>query len=234
MSSETNTFELKKNVLITGSTGMVGGLVLKKCLESDEVSKVITINRDKQSIDDPKLTEIVHDDFLDYSSIEKYFETIDVVYYCIGVYTGAVGREEFRKITVDYTKAFANVVIKQSPGATFCLLSGAGADRTEKSRMMFATDKGAAENFLMQSKLSNVLMFRPGYIYPVTPRKEPNFSYVISRKLYPIMKAIVPNAVITSEELAQVIFREGLKRKGMVTYENKDMKKIINNYQKNI
>ena len=56
-------------------------------------------------------------------------------------------KDEFRKITVDYTVSFATALKKGSPNAVFCFLSGQGADRTEKSRMMFARDKGHAENF---------------------------------------------------------------------------------------
>jgi len=39
------------------------------------------------------------EDFLDYSKIEMYFKNQDIAYYCIGVYTGSVSRDEFKKIT---------------------------------------------------------------------------------------------------------------------------------------
>ena len=71
-----------------------------------------------------------------------------MVYYCVGVYTGAVPRDLFRMITVDYPMALAQTIKKQAPKSAFVLLSGQGADRQEKSRMMFAKDKGEVENKL--------------------------------------------------------------------------------------
>lgn len=217
---------MNKKVIITGATGMVGSLVLQECLNSDEISEIVSISRKSAEIKHEKLTEIIHEDFTDYSTISDAFENIDVAYFCIGVYTGAVSREKFRKITVDYTVAFANALKAQSPDAAFCFLSGAGADRSEKSRMMFAKDKGIAENFLFRQNFKKLFVFRPAYIYPVTPRIEPNFSYVLSRKLYPMLKKIMPGSVITSEQLARAMFKTGLNGTGQVTYENPEIKKL--------
>ena len=214
-----------KTAIITGATGMVGGLVLNECLQNPEIEKVISINRKSLDIKHKKLIEISHSDFLDYSSIEEYFENVDMAYFCIGVYTGSVSREIFRTITVDYLKAFVDMIKSKSPEATFCFLSGAGADSKEKSRMIFARDKGIAENFLIR-ELKKVHIFRPGYIYPITPRTEPNFTYRMSRKLYPLLKKLMPNGVITSKELAKAIFKTGLNGGSQTIYENKEIKKL--------
>lgn len=217
---------MSKKAIITGATGMVGGIVLQECLASDEISEIISISRRSTGIKHEKLSEIIHEDFKNYSTISEAFENIDVAYFCIGVYTGAVSREKFREITVDYTVEFGKVLKAKSPKAKFCFLSGAGADRKEKSRMMFAKDKGIAENFLFEQGFGGLFVFRPAYIYPVTPRQEPNFSYVLSRKLYPVLKALMPNSVITSEQLAKAMFKTGLEGTGQVTYENPAIKKL--------
>lgn len=138
-----------KNIIIAGSTGMIGNLVLQNCLKRDDIQKVTSITRRKSGIDHAKLIEVVHTDFLNYTAITEYFKSQDVCFYCIGVYTGQVPGDEFRKITVDYTRAFAEALKKNSPVATFCFLSGQGADQSEKSLFMFAKDKGIAENFLL-------------------------------------------------------------------------------------
>lgn len=217
---------MSKTILITGASGMTGGLVLQECLNSPEISKVISIGRKSLGIQHNKLIEVIHHNFLDYSEIEKHFKNIDVAYYCIGVYTGAVPRDEFRTITVDYTKAFADMLKSKSPDVTFCFLSGAGADQKEKSRMMFAMDKGVAENFLIAQHFKQLYIFRPAYIYPVTPRKEPNFTYSVSRKLYPLLKTLMPNSVIRSTNLARAIFVTGLEGHSKTILENKDIKQI--------
>ncbi len=216
-----------KKVIITGATGMVGNLVLQECLLSDEIQSILSISRKPCGVSHEKLTEIIHDDFTRYKGLEKHFNDIDIAYFCIGVYTGEVPKDEFRKITVDYTVEFAKRLKIESPNATFCFLSGQGADQTEESTLLFARSKGAAENFLIQHVFKELYIFRPGYIYPVTKRKEPNFSYRISRKIYPILRLLMPNGVITSERLARVIFNTGLKGANKVILENRDIRDLI-------
>jgi uncharacterized protein YbjT (DUF2867 family) len=214
-----------KNVIITGSSGMIGKLILQKCLKRNDVAKVTSITRRKSGINNPKLVEVLYNDFSNYSGISEHFQNQDVCFFCIGIYSGQVSREKFRTITVDYTRAFAETLKANSPEATFCFLSGAGADQSGKSRMMFAVDKGMAENLLLRLGFKHLYIFRPGYIYPVIPRKEPNVSYKIMRFLYPIMKVVYPNGVITSEELSNTIVDIGMNGGSLTIYENKDIRK---------
>ncbi len=215
-----------KKVMITGATGMIGGIVLRECLNSADISHVTTIVRKATGMQHPKLKELVHSDFMDYYAVRDHFSNVDVAYFCIGVYTGQFPDAEFRKITVDYTKVFADALKDGSPGATFCFLSGDGADQKEKSRFSFARYKGMAENYLQAKQFGQFYTFRPGYIYPVEKRTEPNFSYRAMRRLYPIIRAISPNAVITSEEVGQGMFRAGMTGAPKSILENADIKKI--------
>ena len=213
-----------KNVLITGATGMIGGLVLEHCLQSREVAQVTSLVRRATGTRHEKLNEVIIDDFLSLDENAPYLESVDVVYYCLGVYTGAVDRELFRMITVDYPDALAKALYRKSLDLTFCLLSGAGADRNEKSRMMFAMDKGIIENKLSKMGFKSFHAFRPGYIYPVTPRKEPNPGYRIWRALYPAIKLFGDNTSIKSTELASAMFRVGINGCDMEILENRDIK----------
>lgn len=212
-----------KKVLITGATGMVGGLVLDLCLKSQEVSGVTSLLRRSPGIEHDKLKEVIIDDFLILDENASYFQSVDIVYYCLGVYTGAVNRDQFRKITVDYPETLAKVLYKKNPDISFCLLSGAGADRSEGSRFMFAKDKGAIENRLSIMGFKSFHSFRPGYIYPVTPRKEPNFSYKLSRFLYPLLKLLGASFSIKSTELAAAMFNVGINGCDLEILENKDI-----------
>jgi uncharacterized protein YbjT (DUF2867 family) len=216
-----------KKVIITGGTGMVGSIVLKKCLESAEISEVVSIVRKSSNIQHDKLIEVIHQDFGDYSSIAEYFKDQDIAYFCLGAYTGAVSDDLFKKITVDFTEAFADMLEKYSPNVNFCFLSGEGADQTEKSRISFAKYKGMAENHLLSKAFKGLYLFRPAYIYPVEPRQEPNVMYRISRALYPLLKTIYSNGVITSEELAQAMFQTGLQGAAQSLLKNVDIKKLL-------
>ncbi len=94
-----------KNVIITGSSGMIGSLILTDCLNRNDVDKVTSIVRKPFGTTHPQLDEIEHSDFLDYTDITDHLQNQDVCFFCIGVYTGAVPKDEFRRITVDYTSA---------------------------------------------------------------------------------------------------------------------------------
>ena len=140
-----------KNVLILGSSGMIGRLVLEECTKREDVQKITSITRKPSGIKHEKLVEVIHDDFLNYAAIEEHLKNQDVCFYCIGVYTGQVPTEEFKKITVDYTKAFADALKRNSSNAVFCFLSGQGADSTEKSNVLFSKQRGVAEKYLLNS-----------------------------------------------------------------------------------
>jgi nucleoside-diphosphate-sugar epimerase len=224
-----------KNVIITGPTGMIGNIALHLCLEREDVGKVTTITRRPTGISHEKLNEVIHSDFLNDGPIADHLKDQDVALYCIGVYTGAVPDDEFIRITVDYTKAFADALIAQNNNhtsrLTFCFLSGAGADQTEKSRMIFARTKGAAEKYLQEQNFGSLHIFRPGYIFPVTPRREPNTTYRIMRSLYPIISKVYPNIGISSEDLARVMVEKGLEGGGSedggnVIHENRDIRNL--------
>lgn len=203
---------------------MIGRLILENCLLRDDIAKVTSITRKSIGIQNNKLIEIIHDNFLDYTSIQSHLSDQDVCFYCIGVYTGQVPVNEFKKITVDFTKAFADSLKQQSPDATFCFLSGQGADSSEKSRILFAREKGIAENYLLAKKFAQTFIFRPGYIYPVTPRKEPNLSYKIMRKLYKPVSMIYPNIGVTSIQLSNKMVTIGMKGGDRIIYENNEIR----------
>lgn len=215
----------RMNVVITGASGMVGGIILQRCLESEEVNRVVVITRRSLQVDHPKYQEVIHDDFLNCDPIANHLIDCDTCYFCIGVYTGQVPTKKFNEITIDYTREFSQVLYAQSPKSTFVFLSGQGADSTEKSRVLFARAKGIAENQLRQLCFGALHIFRPGYIYPVTQRKEPNLTYRIFRSLYKPISAIYPNIGLTSEQLAQRMFEVGIHGSEMEIFENADIRK---------
>ena len=85
---------------------------------------------------------------------------------------------------------------------------------------MFAKDKGAIEKRLSAIGFAAFHAFRPGYIYPVTPREEPNFSYRVSRWLFPVIRLLGSNVSIKSTELAQSMFNVRLYGADMEVLEN--------------
>ena len=215
------------NILIVGASGMIGGIILRKALNDEAIKSVVLINRNTLSLKHEKLKEVLHKDFNDYKGVEYLFKNIDAAYFCIGVYTGAVNDDLFKKITIDFAKAFADTLKEQSPEASLNFLSGQGADQTERSKMSFARYKGMAENHIIGLGFTALNIFRPGYIYPVQKREEPNFSYKIFRWMYPLMKSLAPKSSITSEELANAMFQAGIKKLNKGVLENQEIKDIL-------
>jgi uncharacterized protein YbjT (DUF2867 family) len=202
---------------------MVGGHALDYCLNSNDVSRVTALVRRPTGKKHEKLVEVIHKDFEDYTAVSEHLNGQDVALFCIGVYTGAVPNDEFEKITVNYTLEFVKALQEKNGQITFCFLSGAGADRAEKSRMVFARTKGIAENYLLKQNFRSLHIFRPGYIYPVEKRKEPNMTYRISRRLWPLLKRISPSMGINSNDLGHAIADVGLHGGEKDTYENKNI-----------
>jgi uncharacterized protein YbjT (DUF2867 family) len=217
-------------LVIVGASGMVGGYALRYALENSAVASVTSIGRRKLGISHPKLKEVLHPDFADCSALAQTLSGQDAAIFCLGVYTGTVSDAELRTITVNYTVEFARVLRSSSPAAAFSFLSGSGADQTGRSRMPFARYKGEAENALLAAGFSHVYLFRPAYIYPVEPRKEPNFTYRLLRGIYPAFRVLFPNQVIRADDLGRamvdVVVSETGQRWGPVL-ENRDIRAFV-------
>jgi uncharacterized protein YbjT (DUF2867 family) len=221
-------------VVVVGATGMVGGYALRYALENPAVGAVTAIGRKKVGILHPKLNEVIHPDFADCSALAAPLTGQDAAVFCLGTYTGVVTEAQLRTITVDYTVEFARVLRSSSPDAAFSFLSGNGADPTGQSRMPYARYKGEAEKALLAAGFPHVYIFRPAYIYPVEPRKEPTFSYRLLRGVYPAFRALFPNQVIRADDLARVMVDAAVQgtpqREGLV-FENRDIRAIVASLQ---
>jgi uncharacterized protein YbjT (DUF2867 family) len=221
-------------LVIVGATGMVGGYALRYALDHPAVGSVTAIGRRKLGISHPKLTEVLHRDFADCSRLAATLASQDAAVFCLGAYTGAVSDAELRTITVEYPVEFARVLRSSSPGAAFSFLSGSGADPTGRSRMSFARYKGQAENALLAAGFPHVCIFRPAYIYPVEPRKEPTYSYRLLRGIYPAFRVLFPNRVIRADDLARAmvdVVVGGTGQRGGPVFENRDIRAMVESLQ---
>ena len=83
---------MRKNVIITGSTGMVGKGVLYECLEDTRIAKVLVINRISVGIEHSKLEEILLKDFMQLDTVSDKLEGYDACYFCMGVSASIIAR----------------------------------------------------------------------------------------------------------------------------------------------
>ena len=182
----------KINVIITGSTGMVGEGVLLECLRHKAVESILVINRSPCGITHARLKEIIHSDFFDLRPIESVLKGYNACFFCAGVSSVGMKEPEYTRITYDLTMNFARTVSKLNADMTFCYVSGAGTDSTEKGRMMWARVKGKTENDLMKLQFRNVFAFRPAFMKAVEGQKNLPKFYKYIQFPYPVLHALFP------------------------------------------
>ena len=184
---------------------MVGEGVLHECLIDPLVESVLVINRRPCNIQDPKLKEIIHKDFLDFTAIQDELKGYNACFHCMGVTSIGKKEDEYRRLTYDISFALGNLLAKLNPGMTFCYVSGGSTDSTEKGKLMWARVKGKTENDLIKLFSPKAYMFRPGYIQPTPGLKNTYKAYKVLGPLYPVWKFLFPKFVCKLSEIGKAM-----------------------------
>lgn len=189
--------------IITGATGMVGEGVLHTCLQNENVTEVLVINRRPCGVVHPKLKEIIHADFFNFRPIENELNGYDACFFCLGV--SSVGMKEVKYSTLTHTLTLhvAETLSRHNPGMTFCYVSGSGTDSSEKGRLMWARVKGKTENDLMKLPFKAVYAFRPGFIKPIKGLRHTHAFYRYINWLFPLGRKFFANGFCTLQELSR-------------------------------
>jgi len=217
---------MKIKTIILGATGMVGEGVLHESLNHPEVESVLVINRRSCDVKHEKLKEIIHHDFFDFSSIEDQLGGYNACYFCMGVSSVGMKEADYNKMTYDLTMHLANILVTKNPEMTFCYVSGAGTDSTEKGRSMWARIKGKTENELLKLPFKDSYMFRPGYIQPIKGLKNSYKIYKVTGPFYPILKTLFSKYVVTLEEVGLAMIKVCLKGSDTKVLECNDIREI--------
>ena len=217
-------------VLLFGATGMVGQGVLRECLRDPDVERVTSIVRAPSGAADPKLREIVHRDFYDWSALESELRGFDACFFCLGVSSAGMSEADYTRVTYDLTIGVAKILARQNPGMTFVYVSGLGTDSTEKGRSMWARVKGRTENALRALPFKAVFLFRPGFIQPlhgITSRTRLyRLAYVLAAPLTPIFRALAPGAVTTTEKVGRAMLAVAKRGAPTPFLENRDLNRL--------
>jgi uncharacterized protein YbjT (DUF2867 family) len=199
---------MKLKVIITGSTGMVGKGVLLECIDSPDIDQILVINRSPVGIIHPKVKEIIHKDFFDWSAIRQQLGGYDACFFCMGVSSVGMKEPDYKRMTYDLTLGLARELLQLNPNLTFCYVSGAGTDSTEKGRSMWARVKGKTENDLLALGFKDAYMFRPGFIQPMRgiKSKTPLYQgvYNLISPLYGLLRRM-PRYVTTTVILGKAM-----------------------------
>jgi uncharacterized protein YbjT (DUF2867 family) len=216
------------NAIIFGATGHIGQGVLIECLEHPDVKSILIIVRKSCGIEHGKVREIIHEDFHDYKSIEDKLSGYNACFFCLGTSSMRMKEEDYRRITQEFAVEAAEVLSRQNNDMTFCFISGAGTDETEKSRMMWARVKGRTENALKEFPFKSLYLMRPAYIQPMKGVKSSLKMYNIMGPLYPVWRFLFPKGVTNTVEVGQAMINAVLHGYDKQTLENSDIIKLGN------
>ncbi|UZR97573.1 NAD-dependent epimerase/dehydratase family protein [Chondrinema litorale] len=210
-------------VIITGATGMVGEGVLLTCLDNPQITEVLVINRKPCKVTNPKLKEIIHEDFYDVSPIENQLSGYDACFFCLGISSVGISAEDYEKITYKLTMHVAEVLAKQNPQMTFCYISGAGTDSTENGKVRWARVKGKTENDLMKLPFKAAYGVRPGFIKPIKGQKNALAFYKYVIGLFPLGRALYAKGFCKMEELANTMIYLAMHQPSKKVIEGSDI-----------
>lgn len=218
------------NVIITGSTGMVGKSVLLECIEHPSIEKILLINRSSLNFNHPKVNEILLADFSEIRTIKDKLKGYDACFHCMGISSIGKSEKEFTEITFNLTKQLADILYELNKDMIFNYVSGKYTDSTEKGKTMWARVKGKTENYILNKGFADGYMFRPGAIIPEKGIKSStgwyNIGYVLLKPFFPLMKK--SRNMTTTTRFGQAMINSLLFPSGLKHIENEDINYLAN------
>jgi uncharacterized protein YbjT (DUF2867 family) len=153
-------------IVVFGGSGLIGDGFIQESLRASDVTEVVAVVRAPLDATHPKLRQVVHSDFLDFTAISAALAAADACFWALGVSSLGMSPQDYERITYDYTIAAASTLAAINPTLTFVYVSGAGTDSTEHGRSRWARVKGRTENTVIAT-FPNGYALRPGFVRPV-------------------------------------------------------------------
>ncbi|MGV3622389.1 MAG: NAD-dependent epimerase/dehydratase family protein [Archangium sp.] len=204
------------NVIVTGTTGMVGEGVLLECLENPAIAKVLSVSRRSIGRTHPKLEELLVKDFTKVDDAARAkLKGYDACFYCAGKTSLGMSEVDYTQLTYDTPLAFAKTLLEVNPNSSFIHISGRSTDSTEQGKVMWARVKGKAENALLKLPFTHVTNLRPALMKATKGQKNAPGAYAVFGSLLGWIPAL---QAITLEQLALAMINaaKGKASKGVL------------------
>jgi len=149
-----------KTALIFGSSGLIGGQLLKILIETNNYNKIKLFVRSAPEINDPKI-EIIETDF---NNLENHKEDIkgDDCFFCIGTTKqNAPDKNEYRRIEYNIPVEVAQIA-KLNLVNSFLYVSSGFADL--KNSGAYLRNKGEVEEGLKKLNFPKLGIMRPSIL----------------------------------------------------------------------
>ena len=212
-------------VILFGATGMVGQGVLRECLLDDGVERVLAVGRSSTGRTHVKLRELIRKDLFDFNAASADLGGFDACFFCLGVSAAGMSEADYTRLTYDLTLGWAQALARINPAMTFIYVSGAGTG----GKAMWAQVKKRTENALL-GLFPSAFMFRLGALRAmhgeVSKTDWTRISYAVFRPLLPLLWAIAPGVVISTEELGRAMIRAVRQGAPKRVLENRDLRAL--------
>jgi uncharacterized protein YbjT (DUF2867 family) len=212
-------------VILFGATGMVGQGVLRECLRDDGIERVLAIGRTAAGVTHPKLRELVRTNLFDFNGADAELQGYDACFFCLGVSSAGMSEADYTRLTYDLTVGWAQTLARINPAMTFVYVSGAGTG----GKAMWAQVKGRTEAALL-ALFPSAYMFRLAALRAMNGERSKSrltrIAYPFFRPLLPLLHAIAPGAVITTEELGRAMIRAAREGAPKRVLENRDLRAL--------
>ncbi|MFE1884564.1 NAD-dependent epimerase/dehydratase family protein [Streptomyces diastatochromogenes] len=215
-------------VVVFGGSGLIGDGVIQESLHAADVTEVVTVGRAPQSVTHPKLRQVVHSDFLDFTAISEDLAGADLCFWALGVSAVGMSPQDYERITYDYTAAAVRVLATANPAMTFVYVSGGGTDGTEQGRSRWARVKGRTENMVIAAFPGGYAL-RPGVVQSSHGKRSRTPMYrwasIVIAPIVPLLRRLpfAPAFMTSTEQIGQAALH--LTRRGWPRHvlENRDI-----------
>jgi nucleoside-diphosphate-sugar epimerase len=212
-------------VILFGATGMVGQGVLRECLRDDGVEAVLAVGRSSTGQTHPKLRELIRKDLFDFGAAGADLQGCEACFFCLGVSSAGMSEADYTRLTYDLTLGWAQALARANPAMTFVYVSGAGTG----GKAMWAQVKKRTEDALL-ALFPSAYMVRLGALRPMhgeVPRTRwTRMAYAVLRPVLPLVQAIAPGAVISTEELGRAMIRAARQGAPQRVLETRDLRAL--------
>ncbi|KAL7949859.1 hypothetical protein V8C42DRAFT_308794 [Trichoderma barbatum] len=208
------------HIILTGATGLVGSGVLEAMIRNQQLTKISILSRKPVPMandsKDPRINVIIHKDFEQYdTSVLEQLKDARGCVWALGISQSKVTKDEYIKITKDYTiaaaRAFSTLSTREDQPFRFVFVSGEGATQEPGHfTAFFGRTKGEAEVAL--AEMSNELRTMRAYsvrlggvdasqhdaIKQYIP--DPGALYrVMGGALYPVLRSVMPSSLAPTD-----------------------------------
>jgi len=218
-----------KTALLFGSSGLIGGHLLKILIQNSDYNKIKIFVRSEPEVNDAKI-EIIKTDF---NNLKKNIEEIkgDDCFFCIGTTKkNSPDKNEYKRIERDIPVEIAQIA-KSNLVNSFLYVSSGFAD--PKNSGAYLRYKGEVEEELKKLNFSKLGIMRPSFL--LGNRKEKRVGEKIGIFLFKLITPLFLGPLkkmkpIHSEKVAKAMINISKGDFQQTIFESNEIVEVVNNY----